>query len=290
MKLSRNLNPEGIVQNWLPTDLAQDLMELATGQKSGSGEASPLFGAPPPTINGEKSSGGVLKGDLDVQSAPWEPGHFGQDRLAKETSAWQPAVRYHTAANAADLATQLITDARRQADDIIRQAEQQAKSIQEQAYQDGWNTSMGELQGHFATAKSLVQETIAWRDELMSQSEPIILELVRNVAQKLFGEGFVLDSETLQSTFTRVLENARSLGNLRVYVNPDDATLLGPYWREYQESISSHQIEVIPSSSISRGGCYVNGQWGSADGRIETQLKALMETLTPQDENGTEKE
>lgn len=290
MKSSRSLNPEGHVQSWLPNDLKQNLIELATGQKSVTGEVSPLFGAPGASLHAEKSTGGIIKSDLDVTMTTWEPGHFGQDHVEKQTATWQPAVRYHTAANAADLATQLITDARRQAEEIIHQAEMQAKSIQEQAYQDGWNSSMSELHGHFATAKSLVEETVAWRNDLMAQSEPIILELVRQVAQKLFGEGYVLDSVSLQQTFTRVLENARTLGNLRVYVNPEDATLLGPYWREYQESVSSHQIEVIPSSSISRGGCYVNGQWGSADGRIETQLKALMETLTPQDENGTEKE
>jgi len=290
MKSSRSLNPEGHVQSWLPNDLAQNLMELATGQKSVAGEVSPLFGAPNAALHAEKATGGILKSDLDVTMTTWEPGQFGHDHVEKQTATWQPAVRYHTAANAADLATQLITDARRQADEIIHQAELHAKSIQEQAYQDGWNSSMSELHGHFATAKSLVEETVAWCDDLMAQSEPIILDLVRQVAQKLFGEGYVLDSGSLQQTFTRVLENARTLGNLRVYVNPEDATLLGPYWREYQESVSSHQIEVIPSSSISRGGCYVNGQWGSADGRIETQLKALMETLTPQDENGTEKE
>jgi len=73
------------------------------------------------------------------------------------------------------------------------------------------------------------------------------------------------------------------LGNLRIYVNPEDAGLLGPYWRELQESITTHKIEVVPSSSIARGGCYVNGQWGSADGRIETQLKAIIDTLEPEE-------
>jgi flagellar assembly protein FliH len=226
-----------------------------------------------------------MKNDGEFNPSVWSPGELTAPRTEKNPAKWEPAVRYATAANATDVATQIIVDARRQADEIIRQSEATAKNIQEQAYQDGWNASLGELRNHFETAKNLIQETSDWREELLSQSESMILTLVKDISQKLFGEGYVLDKDTLQQTFNRVLENARSLGNLRIYVNPEDAGLLGPYWRELQESITSHKIEVVPSSSISRGGCYVNGQWGSADGRIETQLKAIIDTLEPEESN-----
>ncbi len=286
MKSSRSLNPNGTVQSWLPTDLVKNILDSATGKESN--DPRPLFGSVQDGVIAEKSSGNLLKADVDVKPAAWMPGDFGAARVDHSNPKWQPAVRYNTPANAADAATQIILDARRQAEEIIRTAEDNAKSVQEQAYQDGWNTSMNELQAQFATAKSLVQELYAWREEVFTQSESMVLGLIKNIAQKLFGEGFTLDAATLQQTFTTVLDNARSLGNLRIYVNPEDATLLGPYWREYQESITNHQIEVIPSNSISRGGCYVNGQWGSADGRIETQLKAIMDTLTPESKNKPE--
>lgn len=282
MKSSRNLTPDADkVQSWLPMDLVQNLIELALHEKTGSGEAERLFNQPSGPV-GDSRSGGLLKAGADSKLTTWTPGELALPRPEKPIAEWQPAIRYNTPANASDVATQIITDAQRQADEIIHAAEQGAKSVQEQAYQDGWNAALIEMNQHFSTAKSLISETIAWRDELLAQSEPMILELVNVISQKLFGEGFVLDRDTLQQTFNRVLENARSLGDLRVYVNPQDAVELGPYWRELQESITTHRIEIVPSNSISRGGCYVNGQWGSADGRIETQLKAIMQTLTPE--------
>lgn len=287
MKSSRSINPNGTVQSWLPSDLVKNILDAAVGKDASDGQA--LFSSSREGLIAEKSSGNLLKADIEVKPAAWMPGDFGSIQTERTSPKWQPAVRYHTPANAADAATQIILDARRQADEIVKTAEDNARSIQEQAYQDGWNASMSELQAHFTTARSLVQELYAWREELMQKSESMILDLVKNIAQKLFGEGFSLDASALQLTFTNVLDNARSLGNLRVYVNPDDATLLGPYWREFQESISNHQIEIIPSNSISRGGCYVNGQWGSADGRIETQLKAIMDALTPEENENTEK-
>jgi flagellar biosynthesis/type III secretory pathway protein FliH len=89
-----------------------------------------------------------------------------------------------------------------------------------------------------------------------------------------------LESETLQQNYNRVLENARSMGDITIYMNPEDALALGPYWREYQVSISGREVQIIPSESIRRGGCFVDGKWGSVDARIETQLKSIMDTLS----------
>ncbi len=276
-----NLNPDGKMQSWKPADLYENLLDLGSTANDGIPES--LFGKPQKSSLGEKLGGGLLKNDTTLNPTVWSPGELSAPHTEKTPEKWEPAVRYATAANATDVATQIIVDARRQADEIIHQSEISAKSIQEQAYQDGWNASLGELRNHFDTARNLIQETSDWRDELLKQSETMILTLVKDISLKLFGDGYVLDKDTLQQTFNRVLENARSLGNLRIYVNPEDAGLLGPYWRELQESITTHKIEVVPSSSIARGGCYVNGQWGSADGRIETQLKAIIDTLEPEE-------
>jgi flagellar assembly protein FliH len=285
MKSSHNLNPPNKVQSWMPTDFIHNLLNNATREENDTGEPRPLFEKNKPAPIADRQSGGMLQAELSRGLESWMPSEFNIPKPEKTALAWQPVVRYNAAVSAAEVSTQMINDARRQADEILRQAEMQANSIREQAYQDGWNNSVQETQKNIETTGSLIKETIAWRDSLYSLSEPMVLDLVRSIAQKLFGEGFLLDPEILQANFNRILENARSLGNLRIYVNPEDSVLLGPYWRELQESISSHKVEIIPSNSISRGGCYINGQWGSADGRIETQLKSIIDTLTPEEEN-----
>lgn len=285
MKSSRSLNPSSKVQSWLPSDLVQNLLNLGVEEETNRGEPRSLFEQTKPMTITDKHGGGLLGSETSLEAASWIPSEFNLPKPEKQAPQWQPAIRYNTAANAAEIATQMINDARRQADEIIHQAEIHAKQLAEQSYQDGWNSSLEEIKSHMETATTLIQEVVQWRDDLLTTSEPMVLEIVRAIAQKLFGEGFILDSATLQSTFTNILNNARSLGNLRIYVNPDDSLLLGPYWRELQESITTHKVEIIPSASIARGGCYVNGQWGSADGRIETQLKAIMDTLVPEDDN-----
>lgn len=268
------------IQGWSPMEFGRPLQEQpSNGIKNG--EAVALFNTDQEIHGGNGSSSRVIKSVKDLVLSTWQPGGFAQEPRTDTDNkpGWQSAIKYPVPTFPREAAEQMIIDAKMEAEKIVRNAMQSAKDIEEHAYQDGWNNAMGEIRDRIVAASSLVQEISAWRENLMSQSEIMILDLVRTIAQKLFGTGYELDRDSLQGTFNKVLENARSLGNLRIYVNPEDASNLGPYWREFQESITTHTIEIIPSNSIARGGCYVNGQWGSADGRIETQLKSIMDTF-----------
>jgi flagellar biosynthesis/type III secretory pathway protein FliH len=284
MKSSPNLRPsENKPQIWTPVDFQQNNLGSnpdATIESNGKKPVA-LF-AKLVHINGKSDSvTRVIKEAQNIVTSNWLPGNITSTipAVSEIKPDWQPSLKFATTTAPHDISREIINDARREAEEIILTAQKTAKGIQEQAYQDGWNSAIGEIKSHMDTASTLVQQISDWRDNLMSQSEQMILNLVCHIAQKMFGEGYILDSETLQATFNKVLENARSLGNLRIYVHPEDASNLGPYWRELQESITTHTIEIVPSGSIARGGCYVNGQWGSADGRIETQLKVILDTI-----------
>jgi flagellar assembly protein FliH len=284
MKSSPNLSPAGKnPQKWMPVDFLQNNSEsnLGIAQENSGKQPVPLFAKLVQTNEKSSSVTRVIKESQNIVTSNWQPGEISSTvpAVSDLKPGWQPSLKFATTTAPHDISKELISTARREAEEIISTAQKTAKGIQEQAYQDGWNGAMGEIKSHMDTASTLVNQLSEWRENMMSQSEQMILNLVCHIAQKMFGEGYVLDSETLQATFNKILENARSLGNLRIYVHPEDASNLGPYWRELQESITSHTVEVVPSGSISRGGCYVNGQWGSADGRIETQLKTILDTI-----------
>lgn len=284
MKSSPNLNPSGKnPQKWMPVDFLQNNPEpsLEIAQETSGKQPVALFAKLIQTNEKSGSVTRVIKEAQNIVTRNWQPGNItsANPEVSELKPGWQPSLKFATTTAPHDISRELISTARREAEEIISTAQKTAKGIQEQAYQDGWNSAMGEIKSHMDTASTLVQQLSEWRDNLMSQSEQMILILVSHIAQKMFGEGYILDSETLQTTFNKILENARSLGNLRIYVHPEDASNLGPYWRELQESITTHAIEIVPSGSIARGGCYVNGQWGSVDGRIETQLKTILDTI-----------
>lgn len=291
MKSSPNLLRRGqnqfTAQPWSPDDLAYPLplqdYEAGAVVESIFNEASPEAADVSPAASQLNLIKAAQTG-RPIRS--WRPTDFdllfnGVGLPWRPEAASAPAFRSnHPAQQAAEKATQILEEARAQAAAIIQQAQQKADEITLQAHRQGWATAEAETSAILQTAKAIIEQIQAWRDELLLQSEGIVIDLVKEIARALFSDGMKLDSEVLQQTFNRILENSRALGDLQIYVNPEDAQDLGPYWREFQISISGHQIQLISSPAIQRGGCFINGQWGSVDGRVETQLKAILDSLT----------
>jgi len=184
----------------------------------------------------------------------------------------------------------ILREAKQKAEELIRQAELEAQQIREQgqrdaeetyqkAHQDGLAAANAETQSMLLTAKSILEEVQAWKEAMFEQGEMMMLRLVIEIAQTMFGDGLPLDPDTLGQTFSRALNQAKTLGNLRIFVHPEDAAVLTAHWNKLQGAIGGQQVELIPSEVIKRGGCYIEGQFGSVDARVETQFETIKESL-----------
>jgi flagellar assembly protein FliH len=182
-------------------------------------------------------------------------------------------------AQTTSLAAEIISKAEKQANELIQQAENQAMQLTHQAYQDGLAAGNAEISDQLKTARAIVEEVETWRENTLSKGEMMMLRLVIEIAQSLFGEGLPLDPDTLGNAFSRALSQAKTLGDLRIYIHPEDAVALTPLWAQQQATFSGQKIELIPSDIIKRGGCFIEGQYGSVDARIETQLQMTKDTL-----------
>ncbi|MGB9521478.1 MAG: FliH/SctL family protein [Anaerolineales bacterium] len=174
---------------------------------------------------------------------------------------------------------EIIRQAEQAAQMIREQAQQEAQQIQRQAYTDGLAAANAETQSMLMTAKSILEEVQTWKEAMFEQGEMMMLRLVIEIAQTMFGDGLPLDPDTLGQTFSRALNQAKTLGNLRIYVHPEDAAVLSAHWNKLQGAIGGQQVELIPSEVIKRGGCYIDGQFGSVDARVETQFQNIRDAL-----------
>jgi flagellar assembly protein FliH len=214
----------------------------------------------------------------DVEYQTWQPGdmNLGSEGAVEEspaTSSWAPFLEQP---NPRKIADQIIIDAKAEAQEIINSAKNSIEQIKQDAYNQGLESGKAEMRESLQAAASVINVARDWRVDMMNQAEPMIMDLVKKMAQKMFGDGVELDNAALQQHFASVMESARSLGDLRVYLNPADAKLLGPDWREYQASILGSKVEIVSNESIKQGGCYIQGEWGTADALVETQLAAIL--------------
>jgi flagellar assembly protein FliH len=258
--------------------------------------AGPLPDAPQDRRAGARPA--AAGGPSGVQPAwsKWNPGEIsaptgvptqpeGIDRPAAAKEApqesahdWE-ALREQIMNETAEQAEGVLSKAEDDADEIVNLAHQQAAEIARLARQEGLQAARMETTQALRTAGSIIEESRLCRETILAQSEAEVLGLVRHIAQSLFGNGLVMDQKVLEGAFARALAEAKTLGNLRVHVHPEDASLLGPQWTEMQSAVSGQEIALIPTEVIQRGGCFIEGQFGSLDARVDTQLRTVTEAL-----------
>lgn len=174
---------------------------------------------------------------------------------------------------------QILAQAQLQASAIIDQTQANAEEITRQAHMQGLTAGHAEVTQVLAMAQSIVNETRNWRENLLTQSEPIVINLIRSIAQKMFGSGLVMETSALSKTFELAVSEAKTLGDLRIRAHPEDIATLGPLWPTQHTAMTGQKIEMIPDQDVQRGGCYLDGQFGSVDARVDTQLHMITETL-----------
>jgi flagellar assembly protein FliH len=180
-------------------------------------------------------------------------------------------------------AEEIILAAQTQADDVLMQAESEIDEQKKEGYRQGQNEARLEIEDAINTVKKMIEEVECWKTDLLSQSEEILVGMIKDISVKMFGEGVELDSRALQSNLNRVMENAHGLGALKIFMNPRDAKLLDSYWSEQQMLMLGEQVKIVPANNIKPGGCLIKGSMGTVDGRIETQLDAILKTFDGQD-------
>ncbi len=183
-------------------------------------------------------------------------------------------------AEAQEKAQALIKQAEQESEMIIAQAHEQLNEAMEKAHTMGLQEAEEETRTILQTVNSLMDQVSAWKEEVVSQAHTIVIDIVRDISKTMFGSGVVLDEKTLQQNLTRIMENAKNIGNLKLYLNPSDAVKLDPYWREFQASMTGNKVQIIPSDDITPGGCFIHGDMGTVDARIETQMRSIMQTLS----------
>jgi flagellar biosynthesis/type III secretory pathway protein FliH len=204
------------------------------------------------------------------------------DTLAFETAREKSKQMLAEAAASQAEALQVLADAQQQAKQLIEAATLEADQRLQQAYEQGKAQAEAELASAIQSAQASITETANWRAEMLAQSETAVIDMVKDMARILFSNGILVDPAVLQDTFTKVLMRARSLGNLRIFVHPDDALHIDPAWRDFQVTVSAQRIQIIPTESVGPGGCFIEGDQGTVDARIETRLEAVLNVFENQ--------
>jgi flagellar biosynthesis/type III secretory pathway protein FliH len=239
-----------------------------------------------------KSAGGFKeKSQMPIHS--WVVSDFhkeaaastGQPQQTVSSVTSQVDDHFYLIEEAKTRADEIISEAEKNASAILSQAQTEAAAIKQNAFSEGMTASRNEMSQTLHQVERLFQETQLWQEQVMRQSQTRIIEMVLSIGKKLFGGGFELPAEQIDHIVSRAINEASRLGNLRVYLNPEDAKLLVNLWQESELTLNGQQIQIVSSQNISRGGCFIDGEFGVLDGRMEEQFDQINKSIKSAETN-----
>ena len=194
-----------------------------------------------------------------------------------------------------DQAAVIKTDAQNEANSIIEKAKQQAAQIiaeaqknQEQLYNDAKKDvfdhgheegfTLGKEEGNRLVDRmhKMLEAVMLRREEILQETESQIVELVILMARKVVKILSENQKNVVMANTLAALKKVKSRGKVTLRVNLEDVKLTTSHISEFIQHVENvNGITVMEDSSVERGGCIVETDFGAIDARISSQLQEL---------------
>lgn len=218
-------------------------------------------------------------------------GQVKYDEIIKnaETAAFEEVKRQTDEAaiikaDAETQASEIIRKAQEEAEQIIRDAQEQKERLEKESQQKGFD--VGRQEGYEkgeAEASRLVdrmhkilEAVMQRRDEILQDTESQIVELVILMARKVIKILSENQKNVIMANTLAALKKVKARGKVTLRVNMEDVKLTTEHVSEFIQHVESVEgITVLEDSSVERGGCIVETDFGAIDARISSQLNEL---------------
>ncbi len=208
-------------------------------------------------------------------------GYFNHEQdLHSESGVSQNSFAEPGIYEAKGLSKEIIENAKKEAQNILENANVELKEIKDQAHQEGYQSGFAQVNTEIDVLRKIQVELNHIKEEIISNSENDVIDLVKIIAQKMFTNGIELDENILKNIVGRAVNEASRIGNLKVYLNPNDLEKLKKLWRESELDYNGQKIQLASNNEVLPGGVFIEGDYGSVDGRIQSQLKGVIDSIT----------
>ena len=189
-------------------------------------------------------------------------------------------VKTEAEANAAEI----IKNAQEEASRIVEEAKKEQENLKSNGHEEGF--TQGREEG-FATGKEEVDRLIerthkilegvmARREEILSETEQQIVELVILMTRKVVKIISESQKSVIMANVLQALKKVKGRGDVTIRVNMDDVKLTTEHIQDFIKQVENVQgITVLEDSSVEKGGCVVETDFGAIDARIQNQLSEL---------------
>ena len=186
--------------------------------------------------------------------------------------------------HAEDEARRIIGDAQIRALEFEKDFRQTLENEKKEACEKGWNE--GRLAG-FAEGKAEVDRLIERtqvmleraqekRGDVLRETEQEIVDLVLLISRKVIKVISENQRNVIISNVIQALRKIKSRGDIIIRLNLNDLKLATEHKQEFINLVEgAKSINLIEDSTVDRGGCIIETDFGEIDARISSQLAEL---------------
>lgn len=187
-------------------------------------------------------------------------------------------------ADAENEAFQIIQKAKQEAEQIIAEAQTQRDKLQleaksqgfEQGHAEGYEKGEAEVNRLIERMHKILEAVMQRREEILKDTESQIVELVILMARKVIKILSENQKNVVMANVVAALKKVRTRGAVTLRVNLEDVKLTTANISEFIKHIENVEgITVLEDSSVEKGGCIVETDFGAIDARISSQLTEL---------------
>ncbi len=170
-------------------------------------------------------------------------------------------------------AAQIVAEANAQHDKIVSEARNEGF---EQGSQEGYEKGKAEVERLIERMHKILEAVMQRREEILQDTESQIVELVILMARKVIKILSENQKNVIMANTVAALRKVKTRGSVTLRVNIEDVKLTTAHADEFIQHVENVQgITVQEDSSVEKGGCIVETDFGAIDARISSQLTEL---------------
>ncbi|MCX8058391.1 MAG: flagellar assembly protein FliH [Spirochaetes bacterium] len=185
-------------------------------------------------------------------------------------------------------AEKIIQDARFEANNIINDAKENSEKIVEEnrkkgydeGFEKGFNEGFEETKRLTEMLHKIISEIMNKRIEIIEGTEYQIISIVMLIVKKVIK---VISEHQKTVIINNIIEALKKVKNTRkiiIRVNVDDLQVCNENMEKFINLVEGlKEIQFVEDSTVDKGGCIIETDFGEIDARISLQLKEIEDKI-----------
>ena len=189
---------------------------------------------------------------------------------------------------AEDESQRILTEAKHQATELEQEVKQKVEQIEREASErghkegreNGFQEGKEEVSRLVERLHKVITQAIDKRGQIIEEAETQVINLVLLMTRKVIKVISENQKNVVINNVVQALRKLKSRGDVVIRVNLADLELTTEHTNDFLSMVENvKSISVLEDSSVDRGGCIIETDFGQIDARISSQIHEIEEKI-----------